>query len=459
MNLYRLLQARAESDRPIRVGIIGAGKFGTMFLSQALHTPGIHVLGVADLDVNRAFANLAATNWPQHRYQAQSPAKALSEGSTWVTDDSEALINAGGLEVLIEATGDPDAGIRHALWAIERGRHLVMVNVEADVVAGPYLAERARLANVVYSLAYGDQPALIVEMIDWARTSGFQVIAAGKGTLYMPEYHTINPDTVWDHYFDESGKTRAAESGMNAKMFTSFIDGTKSAIEMAAVSNATGLTPAPSGLSFPACSAEDLAGKLIPETDGGLLHHKGQVEVVSSRRRNGSDVENNLRWGVYVTFQAPTDYVQRCFADYGLITDASGAYSALWRPYHLIGLELAPSVVSAAVLNLPTGAPDSFRSDVVAAAKRDLQPGDVLDGEGGYTVWGRLMVAGDAVSLGAVPIGLANGATLKNFIREGGVVTWSDLDLNSNLTGSISYKVRRKMELGMASVPRPRPTP
>ncbi len=453
MNLHRLLHARAEEGRPVRVGLIGAGKFGTMFLSQALHTPGLHVLGVADINVKRAQDNLAATHWPRHLYQAASGAEALAEGTTWVSDDAEALINISGLDVVVEATGDPDVGVRHALFAIERGRHLVMVNVEADVIAGPYLAQKARKANVVYSLAYGDQPALIVELVDWARSCGLEVVAAGKGTLYMPEYHAINPDTVWEHYFSEGGAERAREGGMNAKMFTSFIDGTKSAIEMAAVSNATGLTPAPAGLSFPACALENLACTLIPETAGGILHHKGQVEVISSRQRDGNDLENDLRWGVYVTFQAPTDYVERCFADYGLITDPGGQYSALWRPYHLIGLELGPSVASAALLNLPTGAPDAFRADVAATAKRDLKPGDVLDGEGGYTVWGRLMLAEDSMYLGAVPIGLAHGATLKNPVKEGCVVTWSDLELNLSLRESTAYRVRREMEATMAATP------
>ncbi|MEK9724475.1 MAG: SAF domain-containing protein [Rhodospirillaceae bacterium] len=452
MNLHRLLQARAEAGRPVRVGLIGAGKFGTMFLSQALRTPGLHVLAVADLNVDKAKANLAATHWPKHRYEARSAAKALADGTTWVTDDADGLINAGGLEVVIEATGDPDAGIKNAMAAIDRGRHVVMVNVEADVVAGPLLAERARKADVVYSLAYGDQPALIVELVDWARAAGLDVVAAGKGTLYMPEYHAINPDTVWENYFGEGGDDRAAKAGMNPKMFTSFIDGTKSAIEMAAVSNATGLTPAPSGLAFPACPVDELACAMIPETDGGLLHHKGQVEVISSRRRNGNDVQNDLRWGVYVTFEASSDYVQRCFADYGLVTDATGRFAALWRPYHLIGLELAPSVALAALLGMPTGAPEAFRADVAATAKRDLEPGDTLDGEGGYTVWGRLMAAGDAVGIGAVPIGLAHGATLKRPVKTGRVVTWEDLDLDASLTGSVAYKVRREMEAGLTPV-------
>jgi predicted homoserine dehydrogenase-like protein len=444
MNFHNLLRARAEQHQPVRVGLIGAGKFGTMFLSQALRTPGLHVLAVADLDIERAKKNLASTGWAPHRYSAGSAAKALADGKTFVTDDAERLIDAGGLEVVIEATGDPDIGIRHALAAIQRGRHIIMVNVEADVLAGPLLARRAREAGVVYSLAYGDQPALICEQVDWARSCGFEVVAAGKGTKYLPTYHASTPDTVWDHY----GLTakRAQDSGMNAKMFNSFLDGTKSSIEMAAVANATGLTPAPDGLQFPPCNVEDIAGTLIPKADGGALHHKGQVEVISSQARDGSDLEHDLRWGVYVTFEAPTDYVERCFSDYGLITDKSGRYSALWRPYHLIGLELGFSVAWAGLLHQPTGVPTGFRGDVVATAKRDLKPGEALDGEGGYTVWGRLMPAKASLALGALPIGLAHGIKLRNTVPAGQAVTWADVELTEAKTNAIGYRVRREME-------------
>ncbi len=443
MNLHQMLLARAEDDLPIRVALIGAGKFGSMFLSQALHTPGIHILGVADLSVERARMAMLATGWPKEQINHASPAKALANGGTFLTDDADLLINAGGLDVVIEATGIPETGIRHALACIDRGRHIIMVNVEADVLVGPLLAERARQAEIVYSLAYGDQPALICEQVDWARAAGFEVVAAGKGTLYMPEFHASTPDTVWGHY----GLTpeRAEESGLNPKMFNSFLDGTKSGIEMAAVANATGLTPAPGGLTFPPCSVKKLASTLIPESDGGKLHHKGQVEVVSSRGRNGKDLENDLRWGVYVTFEAPSDYVKNCFSDYGLITDPSGRYSALWRPYHLIGLELGISVAYAALLGTATGAPNGFRADVVACAKRDLDPGETLDGEGGYMVWGRLMVAADSLSIGAVPIGLAQGLTLKNPIKEGSALKWSDLEIPGD-DGSVALPLRREME-------------
>ena len=447
MNINSLLKARAETGKPIRVVVIGAGKFGTMFLSQARFTPGLHVLGVADLSVNRAQVALASTGWPEEQYSASSTAKALARGTTTITDNAESLINSGGVDVVVESTGVPEAGVRHALLAIERGRHVVMVNVEADVLCGPLLAQKAANAGVVYSMAYGDQPALICEQVDWARSIGLEVISAGKGTLYQKEFHTSTPDTVWNHY----GLTaeRAQKSGMNAKMFNSFLDGTKSGIEMAAVANATGLTPAPGGLTFPACNANKLASQLIPSADGGVLHHSGQVEVISSRGIDGNDIQNNLRWGVFVTFKAPTDYVKSCFSDYGLLTDPSGAYSAIWRPYHLIGLELGISVSYAALLNQPTGTPTGFRGDVVATAKRNLCKGETLDGEGGFMVWGRLMIAIDSLNLGAIPIGLAHGVRLKNDIKQGQIVTWADVILSPDIKNSIALKTRREMEISL----------
>ncbi|MEX0692854.1 MAG: SAF domain-containing protein [Rhodospirillales bacterium] len=441
MNLSHLLNIRAQQDRPIRVGLIGAGKFGTMFLSQVRRTPGMHLLAVADLDVRRARAALIETGWPEEQIAATSSAKALAQGTTWITDDSETLINAGGLDVVIEATGVPEAGIRHALASFHRGRHVVMVNVEADVLVGPLLKKKADAAGVVYTLAYGDQPSLIAEQVDWARAVGLDVVAAGKGTLYMPEFHASTPDTVWDYY----GLTaeRAQASGMNAKMFNSFLDGTKSAIEMAAVANACDLQAPAGGLSFPPCGTSELASKLIPSSAGGVLDQKGQVEVVSSRSRDGVDIVDNLRWGVYVTFDAPSDYVKRCFADYGLLTDASGQYSALWRPYHLIGLELGISVAWAGLLNLPTGAPRVWNGDVVAVAKRDLDAGEKLDGEGGFTVWGRLMTAKDSREADAVPIGLAHGVSLKHPLPKDAVICWSDVDAPAD---SVAYRTRREME-------------
>lgn len=441
MNLHALLQSRAVEGRPVRVGLIGAGKFGSMFLAQARTTPGMHVLAVADLSVPRARQALRDTGWEEEQTSAASFAQALSSGTTHVSDDPEDLIAADGMDVVVEATGDPLAGVRHALLCSDHGRHVVMVNVEADVLLGPLLARRAREAGTLYSLAYGDQPAIICEMVDWARASGFEVVCAGKGTKYLPEYHASTPDTVWEHYGFTAEQVESG--GLNAKMFNSFIDGTKSAIEMAAVANATGLTPPPDGLGFPPAGAEDLAQVCRPRQDGGCLHHSGTVEVVSSLERDGSPTERDLRWGVFVTFRAATDYVARCFSEYGLTTDESGNYAAMYRPFHLIGLELGVSVAAAALRGHATGAPTGFLADVVAVAKRDLATGERLDGEGGYTVYGRLLPAKDSLERAALPIGFAHGVTLDNAVARGKIIGWSDVAIEEDKE---PVRLRREME-------------
>ena len=440
MNLHRLLAQRAANNRPLRVALIGAGKFGSMYLSQSRRTPGIHLVAIGDLDPQRARDACARVGWPAAQYAAMTLAAAQANGTTFITDDAHALIAADAVEIVIDATGSPAAGIRHVLACCEHHKHIVMVNVEADALAGPLLAERARKAGIVYSLAYGDQPALICEMVDWARAAGFEVVAAGKGTKYLPVYHTSTPETVWGHY----GFTpeMVARGDFNAQMFNSFLDGTKSAIEMAAVSNATGLVPAPDGLAFPPCGVDHLADLLRPAAEGGALHHRGQVEVVSSLERDGQQVARDLRWGVYATFAADSEYVRRCFAEYGLVTDAAGNYTAMYKPFHLIGLELGISVASVGLRAEPTGCPDAFRADAVAVAKRDLRAGELLDGEGGYTVWGRLMPAADSVARGALPIGLAHRVKLVNNVAAGAVVRWQDAEpLHSE-----AARIRRECE-------------
>jgi predicted homoserine dehydrogenase-like protein len=419
----RLLDERQAAGRPLRVGLIGAGTFGTMVLSQLQRLPGVAIVGVADLELARAHSALDRAG--------VGPGPLL-------TDDAVELLDLDGLEVVIEATGAPSAGVDHALAAIDRGRHVVMVNVEADVLAGPVLAERARRVGVVYSLAYGDQPALICELVDWARASGFDVVCAGKGTKFLPGYHEATPDSVWGHY--GMSPEQVAAGGYNARMFTSFLDGTKSAIEMAAVCNATGLLPQAGGLRFPPCGSGRLAEVLKPEVAGGVLSRGGTVEVVSSVERDGTPIADDLRWGVYVTFAAGSDFVARCFRDYGLATDASGEYAALYRPFHLIGLEASVSVLAAGLLGEPTGSPSGFQADVCAVAKRDLVPGETLDGEGGFTVVGGLLTAEESIASRALPIGLAHGVRVVRPVPQDAVVTLDDVDGPS---GSLALSMRR----------------
>ncbi|MBP5858751.1 flagellar biosynthesis protein FlgA [Marivibrio halodurans] len=441
MNLDTALRARAAEGRPVRVGLIGAGKFGAMFLSQAGRHPGFHVMGIADLSRERVADTLERVGWDADQATAKDAGDALKTGKTWVTEDSAALIAAEGLEVVIDATGSPPAGIRHALAAIEAGRHIVMVNVEADVLAGPLLARKAREAGVVYSMAYGDQPALISEMVDWARACGLEVVCAGKGTKYLPHFHKVTPDDVWSHY----GLTpeQAKAGGMNPQMFNSFLDGTKSAIEMAAVSNGCDLSPPADGLAFPPCGVDDLPQILKPSADGGVLADRGTVEVVSSLARDGGDIFRDLRWGVYAVFAAGSPYTARCFAEYGLKTDDSGEYAAMYKPYHLIGLELGVSVASAALRGEPTGTSRSWRGDAVAVAKRPLKAGETLDGEGGYTVWGKLMRAEDSRRIGALPIGLAHKLKLARDVPEDQPLTYADVVVDE---ADQAYQVRRAME-------------
>ena len=429
MNLHHLLNARAAAGKPVRVALIGAGKFGSMFLSQVPHTPGLEVPVIVDLDPERAREACRTVGWDAARIAA-----------TNFTDDV-AKATSGNIEVIVEATGNPAVGIRHARAAIAAGKHIVMVNVEADVLAGPLLAEEARRAGVVYSLAYGDQPALTAEMVDWARATGFRVVAAGKGTKYLPAYHDVTPADVWSHYGLSADE--AQSGGMNPQMFNSFLDGTKSAIEMAAIANATGLDVPTSGLSFPPCGVDDLPHVMRPHDKGGVLEKSGVVEVVSSLERDGRPVFRDLRWGVYVVLEAPNDYAADCFRQYGLKTDTSGRYAAMYKPYHLIGLELNISILSAALRGEPTGQPHGFRGDAVAVAKRDLRAGEMLDGEGGYTVWGKLMPAAASLKVGALPIGLAHKVKLKNAILHGAVVRWADVEIDAD---NETVKTRRAME-------------
>ena len=440
MNLFAKLQQRAADGKPVRVGMIGAGKFGSMYLSQVPRTPGIHMVGIADLSPDRAKAALRNVGWKEDSFTATSLEAAAKQGNTAIIDDGMALIKSPNIDVIIDATGNPAIGIAHVLACCEHGKHIVMVNVEADALAGPLLKQRADEAGIVYSLAYGDQPALICEMVDWARAAGFSVVAAGKGTKYLASYHSSTPDTVWQHY----GLTAedAAKGGMNAQMFNSFLDGTKSAIEMASVANATGLT-APSGLRFPAVGVDDLARILKPKSDGGILDVRGQVEVISSLERDTRPVFRDLRWGVYVTFAADSEYVARCFREYGLVTDPSGQYSAMYKPYHLIGLELGITVASIGVRGESTGAPICWHGDVVATAKRDLAAGEVLDGEGGFTVYGKLFPASESIALGGLPLGLAHGVKLIKPVKAGQAVSWSDVAFDASST---AVKLRREME-------------
>ncbi len=414
MFLHTKLENRKE---PIRIAFIGCGKFVSMFLAQYNHLDKIQIDSIVDLNIDRAKKNCI-----------NSGIKQSSIDEINFTNSLDDILDRN-IEIFIEATGNPIVGTVHAVKIIKNKKNLILVNVEADITCGKYLSDLAKENNVICSMAYGDQPSLILEQIEWARLNGFSVVCAGKGTKYHPTFEYSTPDTVWDYY--GLTKERAEiESGMNPKMFNSFLCGDKSAIEMCAVSNAANLKCPENGLTFPPIGVYDIAKKMIPKSEGGLIDFEGQVEVISSIDFDKKDIANDLRWGVYIVIKAQNEYVKNCFKDYGMVTDTSGNYSAIWRPYHYIGLELAQSIYSIALDNRATGFTKNYNADVASYAKKDLKKGDKLDGEGGFCARGRLVTSEKSKREKILPLGLTDNAILVRDINKDDIIKLDDVDLD-----------------------------
>ena len=406
-----------ECKKDISIAFIGCGKFISMFLSQYNQLQKIKIDTIVDLKIENAKNNCLKSGLSTETVNNIHFANSLDE----VIDRN--------IDIFIEATGNPIVGTVHAAKIIRKKKHVILVNVEADVTCGKYLSDLAKEHNVICSMAYGDQPSLIVEQVEWARLNGFEVTCAGKGTKYHPNFEYSTPDTVWG-YYGLSKERAEVESGMNPKMFNSFLCGDKSAIEMAAVSNATNLQCPSNGLTFPPVGVYDIAKKLIPKNAGGLIDYEGQVEVISSIDLNQKDIPNDLRWGVYIVIKAQNEYVKNCFSDYGMVTDSSGTYSAIWRPYHYIGLELAQSMYSVALDKKATGFTKYYNADVASYAKKDLQIGEKLDGEGGFCARGRLVTSAKSKKEKILALGLSDGAIVKRNIKKDQVITLDDVELN-----------------------------
>ena len=442
MSLHRQLAAR---EQPIRVGLIGAGKFGSMYLAQIPRTPGVHLVAIADLNPECACRNLERVGWAADRVKAASIDAALKDGNTHVGDDWQALVRHPAIDIVVECTGSPVHAVDHCLEAFAHGKHVVNVTVEADAFCGPLLAQRAAEVGVLYSLAFGDQPALICDLVDWARTCGFPVVAAGRGHKWLPHFAQSTPDTVWGYY----GLTpeQAARGGLNPKMFNSFLDGSKPSIESTAVANATGLAVPSNGLLYPPASVEDIPFVTRPKSEGGVLEKKGMVEVISSLENDGRKIPYDIRMGVWVTVEGETGYIRNCFEEYNAHTDPTGRYFTLYKRWHLIGLEVGYSVASLALRREATGVAHCWNADVVATAKRDLQAGELLDGEGGYTVWGKLLPAKTSAAMGGLPLGLAHQVKVVRPVKQGQSLCWDDVAMD---TTTRAYRLRREMEARFA---------
>ena len=441
LNLPRRLTEREE---PVRAGVIGAGLFGTNLVHQLERATGMTTAAIADIDRTKAeaayeSAGVAATDI-QRVGSATDADAAIAAGDRAVLEDGMDLVRTD-VDVVVEATGLPEVGARHAYAAIDQGRHVVMVTVEADTVVGPILADLAENAGVTYSMAYGDQPALICELVDWAETVGLEVVAAGKGNPYRPEYRHGSPDDIFERLGFEEEFVEDRE--LNPRMYNSFYDGTKVAVEMCAVANATGLEPDVPGMHLPDASIPEIPHKLRPEADGGILSQSGVVETIATRRPDGSAVEEDISFGVYVVVRSPDEPIQDYLshnAGPGFNVASDGEYAVFYRPHHLPGLETGVSVANAAIRNEPTGTPEARVAEVVGAAKRDLDPGTVIDGGGGSTVYGRLETAADADAAGYVPFELLDDAVVTAPIAQDEVITADDVELDED---SFLYHLRR----------------
>ena len=413
MYLYSKLE---DYKGNINIAFIGCGKFISMFLSQYNQLKKIKIDTIVDLDIERAKSNCIKSGLTKETVEKINFVNSLD------------AILSRNIEIFIEATGNPIAGTQHAYKVIQSKKNIIMVNVEADVLCGKYLSDLAKENNVIYSMAYGDQPSLIIEQIEWARLNGFFVTCAGKGTKYHPSFEYSTPESVWNNYGITAEEAKKA--GMNPKMFNSFVTGDKSSIEMAAVANASGLKCPVNGLTYPPVGVYDIANKLIPKDKGGHIDHEGQVEVISSIDRKKIQIENDLRWGVYIVIKAQNNYVKNCFKEYGMVTDNSGEYSAIWRPYHYVGLELAQSIYSIALDRKPTGYTKFFNAEVVSVAKKDLASGEMLDGEGGFASRGRLVASKDSIEGKFLPLGLSDGAKIKKSIKKDEFIKIDDVEIN-----------------------------
>jgi predicted homoserine dehydrogenase-like protein len=446
VSLSARLAERETSGRPIRVGVVGAGRFGTMIVCQLASMRGMRPCVLAEISEARGLQALAHAGYPAGSVVRAGDLgqinDAIRRGVPALTAEA-GLLAQSDIDVAVEATGIPEVAAVTATDGIRHGKHVVMVTVEADVLIGAVLRRAADRAGVVYTAAYGDQPALVHELYDWAVALGFEVVAAGKGTKYLPAYRKGTPDDVWDRY----GIGPDERDGLNPKMYNSFTDGTKAAIEMAAVANMTGLRPDCRGMHLPPAGVQGLPEVLKPRDDGGILGQTGVVEVVSSVDREGRPVPNDLRWGVYAVITSPRPYLRRCFAEYGLPVDRTGRYAAVYRPYHLVGMESPVSIARAALDHAATGSPLPVpRATVVCAAKRALAPGDLLDGEGGATVYGLIDDARTASAERLLPIGLSHGARVRRPVAEDGLVRLDDVVLETqNSTLYVLWKEQQRL--------------
>lgn len=413
MGVLGRLEARERDGHPIRIAVVGAGQMGSGLAHQMARLPGLRLTAVCDVVLERAAAAAARAEVPaETAASADDVRRLLAEGRPVIAPEAAWLAQASGVDVFVDATGEPEAAVRLALMAFARRTPFVTMTVEADVTVGPLLAWLARGAGTVYTVGAGDEPSVLCEMVEFARAIGLEVVCAGKGKNNRLDRTATR----------ESVAPEATARGMSPRMLAAFVDGTKTMVEMAALANATGLRPDCSGMHGPRADLCDLLRTFIPEADGGILSQRGVVDYAIG----------DVAPGVFLVVAAPSEPIRR---DLAYLKMGEGPYYLLSRPYHLASLEV-PLSVARAVLSgestmIAAGPPCA---ECVAAAKRDLHAGDLVDGIGGGTVYGLIETSERSARGGAVPIGLLQGARMRRDVARGVMLTREDVLLDESLT-------------------------
>lgn len=404
MELVRKLRQRRTEGRPIVVGVVGCGQMGSGLAHTINNVDGMAVRAIADADPNRGITTFVDMGVPRESIRsAHTPSQvqdALGAGQVVVTEDAELLTQAETLEANVEATGVPDVGARIALRSIEYRKPIIMLNVETDITVGAYLSRLARKNDVVYTVASGDEPGVCKMLHEQALLMGLEVVCLGKC-----KNNPIDPEATPEAYAEE-----AASKGMNPKILASFVDGTKTMVEMAAVSNATGLLPDVPGMHGPRVEIDELTKVFIPKSDGGIFEHRGAVDYSTG----------DFAPGVFAVVYTDDKRIRK---DMKFITKADGPYYLQLRPYHLCDIETPQSIAEAVLMNEVTVASETMHAEVVAVAKRDLPVGQMIAGIGSADIRGSIFTYTEARAQKAIPLGLAAGGTVTIDIRKGEVLT------------------------------------
>ena len=414
MALYEQLVERERSGKPISVGLVGAGQMGTGLVSQVAGMQGMNVTAIADIALDRARAAFRAVGIPDEQIveatNTTTADEALHAGKRVVTKNADTLPQLSNVDAIVEATGVPNLGARIAWSAILGRKHVVLLNVETDVTVGPVLYRMAEAAGVVYTGAAGDEPAATLELYNFARALGLEVVCAGKGKN-NPLDRTATPDTL---------EARARQVGASPKMLCSFVDGTKTMVEMAALANATGLKLDQRDMHGPETTVKELPRVFSSRKQGGILDQTGVVDYATG----------NVAPGVFVVFTTDLPVV---VDELRYLKMGEGPNWVLYRPYHLTSLETPLSVARAVLNHDPTIQPaKGLITEVLTVAKRTLRAGEKIDGIGGYTVYAGVDMAEVAREEGLLPLGLAQGATLRRDIEQGQIIKYADVNLDES---------------------------